>query len=302
MTDFVQMAGIQSVLFVYMLAGYLCFRFGILDDHARRYLTDLAIYVTLPCMIFQSFDITLTPDKIRAGATALLIAAVMALVVLALNRLLFNWCPPNEKPVLQYGTLVSNAGFAGLPVVESAYGPEGLFLASLFIIPTRILMWSAGISLFTDAPRRQRIKNVLLNPGIIAVELGLVRMLLSLPVPAQLGRALSGLGGCTSPLAMMVIGLILAQVDLKTVVEPKAFLLVVLRQLVLPFGLLASLRLLGIDPLTIGVAVVLTGMPIGSTTAILAAKYGADAAFASKCVFISTLTSLVTVPILTLFL
>ena len=103
-------------------------------------------------------------------------------------------------------------------------------------------------------------------------------------------------------MTIMASGLILAQVDLKTVVEPKAFPLVVLPQLVLPFGLLASRRLLGIDPLTMGVAVVLTGMPIGSTTAILAAKYGADAAFASKCVFISTLTSLVTVPILTLFL
>ena len=64
----------------------------------------------------------------------------------------------------------------------------------------------------------------------------------------------------------------------------------------------AALRLLHVDPLTIGVSVVITGMPIGSTTAILAQKYVADAKFASKCVFISTLTSLVTVPILTLFL
>ena len=70
----------------------------------------------------------------------------------------------------------------------------------------------------------------------------------------------------------------------------------------LPAVCLVALRLLGVDPLTAGVSVVLTGMPIGSTTAILAQKYGADAQFASKCVFISTLTSLVTVPILTLFL
>ena len=76
-----------------------------------------------------------------------------------------------------------------------------------------------------------------------------------------------------------------------------------MRQLLLPAVCLVALRLLGVvDPLTAGVSVVLTGMPIGSTTAILAQKYGADAQFASKCVFISTLTSLVTVPILTRFL
>lgn len=89
---------------------------------------------------------------------------------------------------------------------------------------------------------------------------------------------------------------------LKTVFDPKCFYLVAVRQLLLPAVCLVALRLLGVDPLTAGVSVVLTGMPIGSTTAILAQKYGADAQFASKCVFISTLTSLVTVPILTLFL
>lgn len=297
-----QMAGIQFVLFAYMLVGYFCFRLHILDEHAQRCLTDFVIYVALPCMIFQSFSTELTADGLRAGAVALLIAFIMALVVLVLNKILFNWCPQNEKPIMQYGTLVSNSGFAGLPVVQSAYGAEGLFLASLYIIPTRILMWSAGISLFTTAPFKERVRKVMLNPGIIAVELGLLRALLHIPMPAQVGQVLSGLGGCTSPLAMVVIGVILAQTNFREVFEPKAFLLSALRQLVLPFGLLAVLLLLHIDPLTTRVAVVLTGMPIGSTTAILAAKYGADSVFASKCVFISTLTSLVTVPILTLFL
>ena len=74
------------------------------------------------------------------------------------------------------------------------------------------------------------------------------------------------------------------------------------REFLRPGICLAALRLLLVDPLTIGVSVALTGMPIGSTTAILAQKYGANAQFASKCVFLSTLTSLVTVPILTLFL
>lgn len=297
-----QMAGIQSVLFIYMLVGYLCFKCRVLDDHARRYFTDFTIYISLPCMIFQSFAVEMTLERLKTGMTAFAIAIGMAVVVLILGKYLYSWCKPNEQPIMKYGTLVSNSGFAGLPVVESAYGAEGLYIASLFIIPTRILMWSAGISLFTNAPLKQRIKSVLLNPGIIAVELGLLRMALNLQFPANVNKALTGLGNCTTPLAMMIIGLILAQVDLKTVFEPKAFLLAFIRQLALPIGLLFALKALQVDPLTIGVSTVLTGMPIGSTTAILAAKYGADSTFGSKCVFISTLTSLVTVPILTLLL
>ena len=296
------MAGIQSVLFLYMLVGYVSRKTGLLGPDARKSFTDFVIYIALPCMIFQSFDMEMTAETLRTGATALFIASGMACAALLVGRFAYGWCRPRERCILQYGTLVSNSGFAGLPVVESAYGAAGLFLGSLFIIPTRILMWSAGISLFTDAPRAQRFKNVMLNPGILAVEAGILRMVLGIPLPAQLNGALSALGGCTTPLAMAIVGMILAQVDWRTVLEPKAFLLAAVRQLALPLALLAVLKALGTDPLTLQVAVVLTGMPIGSTTAILAAKYGADADFASKAVFISTLTSLVTVPFLTLFL
>ena len=134
------------------------------------------------------------------------------------------------------------------------------------------------------------------------MEVGLVWMLFQLPLPHFVDAAVDNLGACTSPMAMALVGAILADVPLKTVFDPKCFYLVAVRQLLLPAVCLVALRLLGVDPLTAGVSVVLTGMPIGSTTAILAQKYGADAQFASKCVFISTLISLVTVPILTLFL
>ena len=223
-------------------------------------------------------------------------------MALLLGKVLYNRFPYEEKSILQYGTLVSNSGFAGLPVVSGAYGDQGLFLGSLFIIPTRILMWSAGISLFTQADPKNAFKKVMTNPGIIAVEIGLVRMFLQLPLPHFVDTAVDNLGACTSPVAMALVGAILADVPLKTVVDPRGFYLVAVRQLLLPGLCLAGLTLLNVDPLTTGVAVALTGMPIGSTTAILAQKYGANAQFASKCVFLSTLTSLVTVPILTLFL
>lgn len=303
MSDFLQMVSIQSVLFLYMLVGYFCVKTKLLDHTARKCFTDFVIYITLPCMVFQSFAIEFTPQTLRSGAMVITIATGMALTALLLGKVLYMRCKdPHHKRIMQYGTLVSNSGFAGLPLVEAAFGAEGLFLGGLFIIPTRILMWSAGISLFTDAPRRERIKNVLLNPGILAVEAGVIRMLCGWQLPTQLDKAVSAMGNCTTPLAMAVVGMILASIDAKTVFEGKAFVLSAVRQLGLPLLLLAVLRPLGINTLTLSVVVLLTGMPIGSTTAILAAKYGMAPEFASKCVFISTITSLITVPLLTLFL
>ena len=302
MDSFFKMVDVQTVLSIYMAVGFGCRKAGIFNDVARDKLTDFVVFVTLPCMIFESFNMAFSLESLKQGALALLIAVGMSCVALLLGKVLYNRFPYEEKSILQYGTLVSNSGFAGLPVVSGAYGDEGLFLGSLFIIPTRILMWSAGISLFTRADAKQAGKKGLRNPGIIAVEVGLVRMLFQIPLPHFVDTAVDNLGGCTSPMAMALVGAILVDVPLKTVFDLKSFYLVAVRQFLLPGSCLAALRLLHVDPLTIGVSVVITGMPIGSTTAILAQKYVADAKFASKCVFISTLTSLVTVPILTLFL
>lgn len=302
MDSFFKMADVQTVLFIYMAVGFGCRKAGIFNDAARDKLTDFVVFVTLPCMIFESFHMAFSLETLKQGAASVAIALVMACVALLLGKVLYNRFPYEEKSILQYGTLVSNSGFAGLPVVSGAYGDQGLFLGSLFIIPTRILMWSAGISLFTQADPKNAFKKVMTNPGIIAVEIGLVRMFLQLPLPHFVDTAVDNLGACTSPVAMALVGAILADVPLKTVIDPRGFYLVAVRQLLLPGLCLAGLTLLNVDPLTTGVAVALTGMPIGSTTAILAQKYGANAQFASKCVFLSTLTSLVTVPILTLFL
>lgn len=299
---FWQMLSIQMLLFVYMAIGYGLRKGKILKAEARDAFTEFVILVTLPCMIFESFQITLTVETLQKGLLSLFVASSVEVLSLIISNVAFRFCKKDEIPIMRYGTLVSNSGFAGLPVIENGYGLDGLFYASLYIIPTRILMWSAGISLFTTAPRWERIKRVLFNPGIIAVELGLLRMLFEPDLPLVAVSAIHALGECTTPLAMIIVGMILAEIPLKNFLSSKALLLSAIRQLFMPLVLLLSLHGLHIDPLLTAVATILTGMPIGSTTAILAVKYGANAEFASACVFTSTVTSLVTVPFLALFL
>ena len=275
---FWQMLSIQMLLFVYMAIGYGLRKGKILKAEARDAFTEFVILVTLPCMIFESFQITLTVETLQKGLLSLFVASSVEVLSLIISNVAFRFCKKN------------------------GYGLDGLFYASLYIIPTRILMWSAGISLFTTAPRWERIKRVLFNPGIIAVELGLLRMLFEPDLPLVAVSAIHALGECTTPLAMIIVGMILAEIPLKNFLSSKALLLSAIRQLFMPLVLLLSLHGLHIDPLLTAVATILTGMPIGSTTAILAAKYGANAEFASACVFTSTVTSLVTVPFLALFL
>lgn len=302
MDNFMKMLNVQSVLFLYIVAGIICRKRNIFTDEVQNRLTDFVMAITLPCMIFESFKMDFSLEILKRSMTALSIAASMAVLAYVCGKALYRNYPENEKSVMQYGTLVTNSGFAGLPIISGMYGHAGLLLASFFIIPTRILMWSAGVALFAGTGSKGALRRVALHPAVVAVYLGLIRMVFQIPMPAFADTALNSMGACTSPLAMALVGSILADTNVKSLFEPKAFFLVLVRQIILPAVCLVGLKLLGVEELTLGISVILSGMPIGSSTAILAQKYGADAIFASKCVVISTATSLITVSVLTLFI
>ena len=146
------------------------------------------------------------------------------------------------------------------------------------------------------------MENVLLNPNIIAVELGLIRGLLALELPYSINYAIEKMGNSVAPLSMIIVGAILADVNLRNIFDKSVFLVTLIRLIVLPLVATGIISLLRLDAMISGVALVLTGMPVGTTTALLAAKYNADVEFASKLVFITTLLSLITVPVLILLI
>ena len=300
MESFWKMLNVQGTLFVYMAVGYGLRKLRMISDEARKGMSDLLIYVLLPCMIFASFQDGLSPETLRAGGRMLAVSCLISLLAWVLGKLLWRRYPPERAAILRYGTLIANAGFAGMAVVQGAYGEEGVLLTSLFIIAVRVLMWSAGVAMFSTEKNQHAMRDVLLNPGIVATAAGLVWGLLYLPVPDFVGTAITRLGNCTAPLSTIMVGAILADVALRGVFERDALLASGVRLLLMPAIAVLLTRLMGFPKLHIAIAAILTGMPIGSTTAILAQKYGADARFGSQCVFVSTIGSLFTVPLLAL--
>lgn len=256
----------------------------------------------MPCMIFQSFNRNLTLEMLSQAMVLVLVGFGIGIVSIILGKVLYRNYGREKRSIMQYATLVNNAGFAGLPMTEGIFGDLGLFYASIAIIPNRIYMWSAGISLFTETELKQRIKNIALNPNIIAVWLGLLRALLGLELPTALDKGLSNMGAIVAPLSMIIVGAILADVELKTLFDKDVLFLSLIRLVVLPVLVGLVLKLLPIDSVASGVSLILTSMPAGTTTALMAAKYGADVKFASKCVFVTTVLSLVTVPLMMLLL
>lgn len=302
MDSFIRMLNAQLILLLYMAVGIFCVKKQLIDQHTKKKLIDITLKITLPCMIFGSFNQDLTPEILKQVMTVFLIALFLSSLAYLLGKILYNRYPQEKKSILQYCTLVNNSGFLGMPMVSAVYGTEGLFAASIFTIPTRIFMWTAGLAVFTVSDFRTKCKNIFLNPCIIAVFLGLFRRMIRLWLPEFLDTAISNIGSITSPLSMIIIGTMMVGVPWKKLLEPSIFYLSFVRLIALPVIALVILHLIHTDPTLIGVTAIITGMPAGSTSALLASKYGADEDYASRCIITTTILSLITVPLLMLFI
>lgn len=298
MINFGNMINLQLVLFLLIFVGIYARKRNFLTPESRKKLTDLFINIILPCNILASFHIKLTGELAAQAGEILLISFGVQIFSWLLSLFLYRRVEHGKQMVLRYGTICSNSGFMGNPVIQGVYGMQGLMYASIFLIPVRIFMWSAGLSLFTVTDRKKLVKNLLLHPCMVAVYIGVALMLEGYRIPAFLGDTITDISNCTTAMAMIVIGAILADVNLKTTVSKKMLFYSFIRLIFIPLAVLALLKLLGVGTLLTGIAVLLAGMPAGSTTAILAAQYDCDSEFASQCVLFTTFLSLVTLPAL----
>lgn len=298
MVDMHNLIDLQITIFCLMLAGYIMTRLGVLPPSSRKPLTDLVIDFILPCNIIVSFLIPFNAQILKACLAVLCVSVGIQLFCSVAGRLFYPGASPQRLACLRYATVVSNAGFLGNPIVQGLYGTQGLVYASIYLIPQRIVMWSAGVAYFTDAKGKGVFKKVATHPCILAATAGLVLMIFQIPLPSGITKTLTYGSNCATALSVIVIGNILAEVDPREVVSRQALWFCAVRLLIVPLLVLLACRLVGLEPLVGAVSTVLAGMPAGATTAVLAAKYGCDEHFGVALVFLSTILSLATIPLL----
>lgn len=294
----IQLLSLQGTILLLMLAGLFTKKLGLVGKEGQKNLTDLVLNLVLPCNIIHAFQIEFSKDILSAFGAIFLVSICIQLGCTILGSLLFQRSPLEARKCLYYGTVCSNAGFLGNPIAEGVFGPAGLALASVYLIPQRIVMWSAGISVFSGSKdMRALLKKVLTHPCILACGAGLVLMVTQLQLPAVLQSTIEALGSCNTALSMMVVGMILAELKIHEMKDKTVLFYTLVRLILIPILVWVPCRLLGLSGLVTGVSVLLAAMPAGATTSILAAKYDANPAFASKMVIFSTLASVITTPV-----
>lgn len=291
------------ILSLIMIVGVYARKKDILSKEASKSFSNFLTNITLPCLLISSFNYSYSVDMIAKATIMFAYSMIIHITLIFVSRILTFKYPENSKKVLRFATIFSNCGFMGYPVLESLFGKIGVFYGAIFNIPFNIFMFSIGIMIYTGKKDLKTLKEVLINPGIIATFLGLLMFIFSIKLPYSLLTAMSTVGSMTTPLSMIIVGAMLSEIKFKDVFSGTlVYYASFLRLIAVPFLTLGILKLLNADKLLMQVAVIIEAMPAAVLGSVLAEKYGADTVLASRSVFISTIISMVTIPFVAMFL
>lgn len=291
----------MGVLFAFLAVGLLCAKLGWLDEHGGKSLNKLVLNVFAPCIVLASVLSTELEYAVGDIMTLLWQGAALNALQLALGFVCALIFFRRDKNRSQFHLLTAfgNTVFMGFPVVASILGDDAIFLASMCSIPFNLFIYSIGVLLAGGKGSLKQFLLRLLNPPFLANFVGLALFLLPIRAPEPVTEVFDSLGGMVVPLSMMLIGMSLARLSLRAIFSDwRVYVLAGCRLLLAPVVIFLVMRLFVRDALFLDLFVILAAMPCASVLPILCGEYGGDEALASKCVFVTTLLSLATVPLM----
>lgn len=297
MSDMSPQALLVGKLFLLMGLGVLLRRRNIIPEQGKKLLTDLVINLILPCSILSSFLVELTVTRLRQTGEIFVLSVGIQLFSYLWGLFAYRRCAPEHKTVMQYATVCSNSGILGTPIAEGIFGAEGTLLAAVFLIPLRVVMWTLGLSFFTRKSGKLSLRKIVTHPCIAAVLIGLLLLLTGVHLPLLVTDTLETVGNCNTAVSMVLVGSIVADMEPRLLIHRDTLCYSGVRLVLLPLLVLLVCLALHIDPLVRNLSIVLTAMPAGATTSILALQYNGDAPFASACTAVTTVLSLAAIPL-----
>lgn len=297
-----------GVLFALMALGFVCNKTKFIDEKAVKAMVALLVSIVTPALIIHAFNkqLPFEPAKLTSLLEAFGLAIAVHLLVVALGRIAWSRSP-DRVPVMRFGATFSNAGFMGIPLEYAILGEEGVFYGSMYIAVFNVFCWSYGLAMMAGSSKDVRVRQMVLNPGMIGIILGLPLFAFSyffpgFHLPVIVADPIKMVADLNTPLAMLVIGYYLAESDLGKVFRcGSAYTVTVLRLLVAPMLVIGFIYLvirLGwrMDPVLAKTVAIAASAPVAALSTVLAVRYNRDVSLSVGLVAATTLLSILTMP------
>lgn len=288
------------VLFGIMMIGFLASKLNIVKEKDTPLISKLVINITFPALIITSMQRSFTKELFNNMISIILISLVTYAVAVGITILWGKWTKTERGivGVVKFLFAVGNVTFLGFPVIYAIYGDMGIFYAATFNITSNFLLFSFGVFAISGGESKVSLKKIF-NPGFVATVLGILAFSTQIKLPYLINQPLTLVGGTTIPLALLIVGISLAEIHPLELIKPfKLWQISFFKMILLPIALFFALKALGFSDYLLIIPSVLMGMPAALTMGAFAENYGGDKLFASKCVVLTNLIAIGTVPLI----
>ena len=293
-------------LFILIGLGALGAKTGLLRPEGKQTLSNLLVNLVVPAMIINSYRMEFSAEILHNLMVAFALSTLSILLGLIITLLFTARSRDSRTPIFRFACVFSNAGYMGLPLISALFGSEGLLYASAFFTMFNLLLWTVGYSMVSGSSDPKKVAQSLLHcPAIYAIIVGLAIYLLQIPLPDLIVQPMELLGNMNTPLSMLITGMLIASGDLhRTLTDQHIWKLTVVRMLFIPVLTIAAFAALGLFRygMVTQVIVLLECCPAASITSVFAVQFHHDEQFAAGSVVLTTLLSIVFLPLCALII
>lgn len=293
---------VMVVLFIIVILGFVLCKLGYMGDKFDKKFSSIVIDVTCPALILSS-----TMGEMPDRSLILPLIGVGFLTYILL--LFFGFIVPrfisksrDEQGMIGFALMFANVGFIGYPIVSSIFGPKAVFYAALLNMPNTFFIFTAGVMLVRGQYSLHQLNaKVLFCPSMVAAIAAALLVALNVHTPDVIARPMTMVGNITVPAALMIIGSSMARLPLRDIIgNGKVYVTSFLRLIIVPLVVYAVFRLCGVNDLVNNINTIVIAMPVASFGTMFCMKYGRNPALMTETTFITTVFSILTIPLITL--
>ena len=294
---------VMVMLFTMVILGYTACKLGYMGDKFDKKLSSIVVDITCPLLVLSSVMGDEMPDR------SLILPLVGVGFLTYIILLVFGfWVPRfisknhDEQGMIGFSLMFANVGFIGYPIVASIFGPKAVFYAALLNVPNTFFIFTAGVMLVKgEYCIRQFNPKVLLSPALIGAFIAALLVAFGVHTPEMIARPITMVGNITVPAALMIIGSSMARLPLREIIgSGKVYATSFLRLVIVPLSVYFLFRLCGVNTLINNINTVVIAMPVASFGTMFCMKYGRNPSLMTEATFITTLFSIITIPLITL--
>ena len=291
------------IMVIIMAVGLLCAKIGLIDDAAKKQLSNMLLILINPLLILLSYQRPFDEELLHGLLLSILLGLISFAIAIVVSHTIYRNRVGKDYGLERFAAIYPNAGFLGIPLVYGIFGTEGVFYLTGYLTVFFTFFWTHGMITMSGKRDFSTIKRAMISPPLLAIFLGFAMFVLRIQIPEMIYTPLSLLGGLNTPLAMLVAGASIYGASITKILRDKRIYgLCALRLIILPGLTMLALMPFNIPPMIRVIIVVISACPIAINLILLAHRYDKDYLYASQAFAAATILSLGTIPLLLMFL